>query len=432
MFIIYRTPFYLSVIFFILFSNCSLVQATDYFCADEDNGQPLEKLIPTFDSQSDKKLKLSYSTLLDFSSIAQIKEPVLLASNVLQRVIPSGDEEGSQGQIVKETGKALNLSAQDIDKIIERLGASSTTGCNEKIFNDLVYIQKSIVRNYRLDDLDGTQDLVLARFIEQKKLGVDIFVDPQKSKAFSDFENAYRAVVTNCFIPAESDPFFKNSGLASRVGIIGSNESNFCTGTLLNDDHALTALHCFYNRKDGRPVNRTAEKIWLITGSDRREICQSQLRKSFNKTILSYEDRIILKVAPANKTLPKLQKLSSLSDIETNPISETSPTRLKLFGYMFIASKLMPDQFKSGLVSFNSPGCYVLVKDSTCFIHLCGSTPGSSGAAMFTGNENAPQIVGVHIGSQSQNDICRTKLGLIEANYANTATFPEITPYTIP
>lgn len=189
--------------------------------------------------------------------------------------------------------------------------------------------------------------------------------------------------------------------------LVDADGSPFCTGFRIAADKVASARHCFYDRKTGVRFRNAGAISFQLPGSPRK----FPLPPGLDDVVAPYSaagDVLVLRVpALASEPMPLV---ALKNDVVVGE-------KILLIG--------MSPQFsrKVRLLSDNhAKGCFVAMKDATCFYHNCSAGEGFSGAPILRpalDGTGALQVVGMHIeGVGTPGETCQAPA---LRDYGNTA-----------
>lgn len=196
--------------------------------------------------------------------------------------------------------------------------------------------------------------------------------------------------------------------LSMTLGLLVDSDGNpFCTGFRITAVKVTSAKHCFYDRKTGVLFRDSGTTSFRLPGSPR----SFPLAPVLDRVVAPYSasgDVIILSVpALASEPMPLVSLKRDIAVGEKILLIGMSPQFSRKV-------RLLSDNHKSG--------CFVAMKDSTCFYHNCSAGEGFSGAPVLRSaldGTGALQVVGMHIeGVGTPGDTCQAPT---LRDYGNTA-----------
>ena len=182
--------------------------------------------------------------------------------------------------------------------------------------------------------------------------------------------------------------------LAELVGVFSVVGEKVCTGYRVDENHVLTARHCFYQRDTNTlwPAVASAP-IWFSYPKNKGtlyEVCGEEhgAVPAGAQSFSPLADYILIQIAGQHSRPPTLPKA------EANLLPGTDLRLLGLFPDLVL---LADDLEHLNLRWGNRGGCVAYEVDEQCFIHACQAMPGSSGAPIFAVSGTKYSFVGVHI-----------------------------------
>lgn len=290
--------------------------------------------------------------------------------------------------------------------------------CTQSITSDYVVARSAL----KGTGIKSVQEISRQYLTDKKSLYAQ-YNDTDFQKIIETYISSLKAMVLNCYIPAENSPFAQKHALLTKMGEIAWGKNAACTGLSVGSPiYVLTARHCFENLSNH-------SDMWFrpAMSKDRYQICAISQSNALTEDKLNdlSQDQVLVRIAPGLKDPGELNvllrsALHSMTDQKAGV--SNSPTLLTQISYMPLANLLFPKTFPSGFVQGKAELCAAKVKDTGCFSHLCSAESGGSGSALFVNDESKLTLAGTHIG-QSENDpaakVCEEGFGLNVATYIN-------------
>lgn len=349
-----------------------------------------------------------------------------LGRDMPHRVIPGGDGSGSLGSVLDGIRISKKLPAKAVLAAKAEL-ASADGACTTELFETLDATQRAVESLPLLPPLDRSNmgpDDRLYRVLTNAEAP-----SGESAKSLSklrQLEAAWRAVLGACFVPPTQIANFQ--AVADRVGaFIVPNGRPLCSGTLMADGIVLTARHCFFPKK---AVALQEELIASLVfapadGSPplKLDVKQFDTEDSLNDPLM---DQILVKVAVTGKPLRPFEQAGSLASFTETKGELLGVTKLFMFGAIPLARALDAVSYPHSIVGSARPGCFAVFKSEQCFTHMCSAMPGTSGASMFTLQENNVLWAGQHTAAEGKELAVYCAGPSSQANLALRANRPEI------
>lgn len=196
--------------------------------------------------------------------------------------------------------------------------------------------------------------------------------------------------------------------LAMALGLLVDADGNpFCTGFRITADKVASAKHCFYDRKTGVLFRESGTISFRLPGLPRKFPLPPGLGRVVDPYSASGDVLILSVPALAGEPMPLVSLKRDVAVGEKILLIGMSPQFSKKV-------RLLSDNHKSG--------CFVAMKDASCFYHNCSAGEGFSGAPVLRpalDGTGALQVVGMHIeGVGTPGDTCQAPT---LRDYGNTA-----------
>lgn len=322
--------------------------------------------------------------------------------NVIQQVVPPGDEPGTQGSTIRKIVKNSGMKPGAASAAAASVGATATSPCNRQVVEELASAQRG-VSALPVDLTDIPPDERLYRLLTGHGSAAR---ETQASRAaLKQLEGAWRSMLEKCFSAPSDRPLF--SHLAGRIGAFAvPGRAPFCTGTILENGKILTARHCFFDYRDGRLVTQNVQGLVfaLADGSSTLEIPATGALSSAGPPFDATRDWIVIDAPQLQNAPARLPRAGALLAFPEAAFAGEQPTALELFSVLPLAGVLDRVRFPKSIVGFSLPGCYATFKQDACLTHMCGVMPGGSGASLFLREAPQPTWAGLHLGPETPED----------------------------
>ncbi|MCP5072004.1 MAG: trypsin-like serine protease [Rhodobacteraceae bacterium] len=170
------------------------------------------------------------------------------------------------------------------------------------------------------------------------------------------------------------------------VGRLNMAEAGFCTGALIAPDLVLTAAHCMFHPKTGRPL--AAGEIQFLAGwRQGRAAAHRRARR-----LVVHSDYVHGKTAEVSRVAADI----AIVELD-HPIRNTAIVPFERHERPSIGDEVKVVSYardRSEMPSIEEP-CRVLGKDARMLVLSCNVNFGSSGSPIFVMHEGMPKIASV-------------------------------------
>lgn len=237
-----------------------------------------------------------------------------------------------------------------------------------------------------------------------------------------DYISKAKAVLKNCYTPAEKSQFVKDHRLLERIGTI-TNGDAVCTAFGFGGErYLLTARHCFTDDNSLPRVDRGQVFFSPAGSTERYQVCSVMGADALEQDQISKlkRDQVVVSIAALKQSFSKASLFNASQLVSVAKGGKNArPTRLAQVSYFPLASVISPEEFSSGFVANES--CVPIKATANCFSHICNSVKGASGSPIFSADSPRLELVGTHIGRSSGDvDTC-TNVG----SSVNAAAYPQ-------